>query len=358
MRILYIVGREIEYPRNDVLLRAFQRFSNVDVIGVQKRPSSLLINSIILTLRATPKLLFSRYDLVFIGFYGHIIMLLVGWLSRAPVVFDAFLSTYDTICFDREIFHPKSIIGRIAFWLDRFTCQIAQQVLLDTPENVRYFVETFNLSDNNIKSVPVGCNEDVFHPQLGQPDGGFWVLFYTTYLPLHGVDIVIEAASQLAAYKSIRFRIIGDGLEYPRIQQMVIERALSNIELLPSVPLHKLPEEIAAVDVCLGGHFAFSGKANRVVPGKIYQILAMGCPLIAADTPANRSILTHMESAMLCQTGNPGSLAKAILLLNQNNTLRRYLGENGRSLYEKCCSEELITKKVKNIVENICEGNL
>ncbi len=358
MRILFIVGREIEYPRNDVLLRAFQRFSNVDVISVQKRPSSLLFNSIILTLRAIPKLLFSRYDLVFVGFYGHIIMLIVGWLSRAPVIFDAFLSTYDTLCFDRKVFQSTSIIGRAAFWLDKKTCRMAQQVLLDTPEHVQFFVDTFKLSEKKFVSIPVGCDEDIFHPLLDQPDEGFWVLFYTTYLPLHGVNIVIEAASQLVAYKSIRFRIIGNGMEYPRIKQMVNERSLSNIELLPSVPLHKLPEEIAAVDVCLGGHFAVNGKANRVIPGKIYQILAMGCPLIAADTPANRSILTHFESAMLCQAGNPGSLAKAILQLNQNDTLRRNLGKNGRELYEKCCSEELITRKLQNIVANICEGNL
>ena len=147
-------------------------------------------------------------------------------------------------------------------------------------------------------------------------------------------------------------------MEYPRIQQMVNERALSNLEFSPSVPLNKLPREIAAVDVCLGGHFAVSGKANRVIPGKIYQILAMGCPLVAADTTANRSILTHMESAMLCQAGNPKSLARAILQLYQNDTLRRNLGENGRSLYEKCCSEKLITRKVKNIVANVCERNL
>ncbi len=358
MRILFIVGRELEYPRNDVILRAFQKFCHVDIIGVKKRPKSVLANSIILTLRAIPKLLFSRYDLVFVGFYGHIIMLVVGWLSRAPVLFDAFLSTYDTLCFDRKLYKSTSIIGRTAYWLDKKTCQKAQKVLLDTPEHVQYFVNTFNLSDKKAESLPVGCNEDMFYPQMGKSKDGFWVLFYTTYLPIHGVDIIIEAASLLTSYKSIRFRIIGNGIEYPRIKQIVNECSSSNIEMLPAVPLHKLPAEIASVDICLGGHFAVSEKANRVIPGKIYQILAMGCPLVAGDTFANRSLLTHMESAMLCQAGNPESLAKDILQLYQNDKLRRTLGKSGRSVYEKCCSEELITRKLQNIVGEVYEGNL
>ena len=35
MRILFLVGREIEYSRNEVLLRAFRRFAEVDVVASQ-----------------------------------------------------------------------------------------------------------------------------------------------------------------------------------------------------------------------------------------------------------------------------------------------------------------------------------
>jgi hypothetical protein len=40
MRVLFLTGREIQYPRNDVLLRAFRRFSQVTVMS-EKTTGSL-----------------------------------------------------------------------------------------------------------------------------------------------------------------------------------------------------------------------------------------------------------------------------------------------------------------------------
>jgi glycosyltransferase involved in cell wall biosynthesis len=351
MRVLFIVGRELEYPRNDVLLRAFQRFSQVDVLGARERPGSLFLNSLEISLKALPKVLFSRYDHIFVGFYGHLLMLPVGTLARTPILFDAFLSTYDTLCFDRKIFPPDSIRGRFAFWLDRTACQMANQVLLDTPQHIDYFVDTFNLSREKISSLPVGCNEDLFYPKHHINNNEFQVLYYTTYLPIHGVDVVIQAAALLKNDKHIRIRLIGNGIGYRRIRQIAEENKINNVDFLPSIPLTQLPDKIAHADLCLGGHFQNSEKASRVIPGKIYQMLAMARPVVASDSPANRSLLTHEETAYLCSPADPESLADAILTLSQDVKMNEALARNGRLLYEKTCSERVITHTLMNILQ-------
>lgn len=350
MRVLYMAGRELDYPRNDVLLRAFRRLGTVEVIG-ETRSGSLLWRTGRVLFPALPRLLTEHYDLIFVGFYGHLLMLLVGPLSRSPVLFDAFVSTYDTLCFDRELFAPHSLPGRLAFWLDQMACRLAHCVLLDTPLHADYFVRTFAVSPNQIRTLPVGCNEEIFFPRgSASANNTTCVLYYCTYLPLHGVEIVVRAAALLRSEPRLCFRLVGAGQTYAQVRRLADSLDLQNMTFVPSVPLKALPVEIAAADICLGGHFGYSTKAYRVIPSKIYQILAMARPLIAADTPANRELLSHEETAYLCPSADPEALASGILNLHQDVALRDQLAARGRALYLERCSEAVITERLRQLV--------
>jgi glycosyltransferase involved in cell wall biosynthesis len=353
MRIIYLTGRERTYSRNDVILRAFQRWGDVEVYSPERR-GSILLSSIRLYLKALPALARSKYDLIFCGFYGHLMMLPAGILRRSPILFDAFVSTYDTLCFDRNIVSPNSLPGKTAFFLDKIACGLADSVLLDTQQHIQYFQSTFKLNNKRYKRIPVGCNEDLFHPVESLHNKEFVVLYYCSYLPLHGVDIVVKAASILRD-KRISFRLIGSGQEYKSVRALALQLKLTNITWVPDVPLEQLPKEIAKTDVCLGGHFGSSIKAERVIPGKIYQMLAMGSPVIAGDTPANRELLENNQSALLCNPGDPQALASAILNLYQDPGLKTTLMKNGHQVYTEKCSEAVITMMLRNAVCEIIE---
>lgn len=350
MRILFACGRELEYPRNDVLRRAFQRLGSVTLTG-DSGSGSLLRRSLRVFLRTAPRLLTQPFDLVCVGFYGHLLMLLLRGLTRRPILFDAFLSTYDTLVLDRRTFAPGSLQGRLAFQLDLVACRWSQHILLDTPPHVDYFAETFGVPAGKLTSLPVGCNEDLFAPRPGPVAGPVTILYYSSFLPLHGADTVVRAAALLRREAHLHFRLIGQGQEYDRVRRLAESLALDNLTFVPPMPLHELPGEIAAAHVCLGGHFGQSAKAGRVIPGKIYQMLAMAQPVIAADTLANRQLLTHMATAYLCPPGDPAALAAGVVELYQNTALRRQLANAGRSLYEACCSEAVITQRVGQLVQ-------
>ncbi|MEZ4709249.1 MAG: glycosyltransferase [Caldilineaceae bacterium] len=354
MKVLLITGREIGYARNEVLLRALQRFAQVDVVAASTQPRSLIWNSFAIAFQALPKVLRGGYDLIVVGFYGHIIQALISRLTSTPILFDAFVSSYDTLCFDRQLFAPNSLVGRAAFWLDRTTTQAATHVLLDTPRHAAYFVETFGLPAEKVSALPVGCQESIFQPQPFRPTHQSFtqVLYYSTYLPLHGVETVIRAAHHLR-HEAICFRLIGNGPEYAAVRQLAEKFKLENITFAPPVSLAEIATEIAAADICLGGHFGDSDKAGRVVPGKIYQILAMARPAIAAASPANGELLTHGQNAWLIPSGDPLALAQAIQTLHDDCALRHHLGQQGRQLYEQTCSEAVITEQLHKIITSM-----
>jgi len=350
LRVLFLTGRETDYPRNNVLLRAFQRFADTVVLN-GKRSDSIIIESVLGTTRALPRLLPKSYDLLFVGFYGHLMVLPLGLLSRAPVLFDAFVSTHDTLCHDRGRFAPGSLAGRLALRLDKASCHVADRVLLDSQSHIDYFAHQIGAPREKLRALPVGCNEDMFYPRPDHDSAhriSSTVLYYSSYLPLHGVDIVIRAAALLRD-KPTQFRLIGTGQEYSTVSKLAQSLKLHNVQFLPSIPLQDLPEEIARADICLGGHFGTTPKAERVIPGKVYQIIAMGKPLIAADTPANRELLTHMETAHLCSRGSPEALASAIWELHRDPVLRSKLGDRGHELYKEACSEAKITEKLHQL---------
>ena len=54
-----------------------------------------------------------KADIVFVGYMGHFITPILRLVTKKVIVFDAFLSIYDMLCYDREYFRPDSFIGKI-----------------------------------------------------------------------------------------------------------------------------------------------------------------------------------------------------------------------------------------------------
>lgn len=355
MKFLFICGREIDYTRNQVLLRAFRRIGEVETVVETGAAKSLILRSTRIALRAIPKCIFKSYDLIFVGFYGHLLMIPIGLLSKRPIIFDAFVSTYDTLTSDRQSFTQQSLIGKLAALLDQIACHLANRILLDTPAHEHYFSTTLGVPENKLSSIPVSCNEEIFRPKVISGDKTI-VLSYSSYLPIHGIETVIEAA-KILEHEPIQFLLIGRGPLYDNVLQRAHDLGLNNVTFKPPITLQYLAEEIATASICLGGHFGASDKANRVIPGKIYQMLAMGKPVIAADSLANRGLLQHGISAYLCPQADPIALANAILDLHRDPQLSKRIGLGGREIYERFCSESIVTDKLRQLISELINLN-
>jgi len=151
------------------------------------------------------------------------------------------------------------------------------------------------------------------------------VLFCGTFLPLHGVTTVLQAATLLANDAHIEFELIGDGPEYPAAVAFARDAHLSRVRFTPWRPYEQLGEAVAAADVCLG-IFGTTRKAQMVIPNKVYQAAAVGRPVVTADSPAVREVFAHGETAFLCPAGDSARLADALTVLAADSELRQQLG--------------------------------
>jgi glycosyltransferase involved in cell wall biosynthesis len=352
--IVFTCGREPQYPRNDVLLRALRpRYRLTEV--TDRRTGSLTAR----LLRVIPRFvraLRRPHDLVFVGFYGHPLAWLARRFSNRPIIFDAFVLTHDTLIGDRGRFSAGSLAARVLPLVDRVAGRTAERVLFDTSAQASYFRATCGVPASRVRSVFVGANEDLFNPSVppDQPQaGGFRVFYYGTYQPLHGMDTVVSAALLLKDQREVQFRIIGRGQEYPSTRRLADESGLTNVHFQPPVPYSALPAAIASADLCLGGPFGSTGKARRVITGKTFQFLAMGKPVVVGDTLANRELLTPNESACFVPLADPPALADAIRSLRRDEDWRQRLAEAGNARYRARASEAVIGLQLSRIVEEV-----
>jgi glycosyltransferase involved in cell wall biosynthesis len=270
-------------------------------------------------------------------------------LFAGPIIFDAYLSNFDTLCLDRKLFAPHSPPGRLAWNLDRWAGLSGDMITLDTRTQAEYFQEAFGLEEGKVCHIYLGAEEDIFWPRSPLEDrGAFRVLFYGSFQPLHGIETILRAAHLVGP--EAEFTILGRGAEYPRMRRLAESLELENVRFHPSTPYRSLPTEIARTSVCLGGPFGTSPKVRRVITSKTYQALAMAKPVVVGDTPANREIMAPRREAMMVPLGDAGALAETLLELKKETSLRQQLAENGYRLFRSSFTTERTSQRIRELV--------
>ncbi|MEO7425588.1 MAG: glycosyltransferase [Fibrobacteria bacterium] len=286
---------------------------------------------------------------------GHRLVPWVKLLARAlgrKVVFDPFLSRYNTRVEDRRLHKPGSFQALICRWQDWSSTRAADLLVFDTEEHKDYFYRNYRLRQPCL-ILPVGVPETVFHQQdrlsLRDPypaGAAFRVLFYGSYIPLQGAEWIVEAAALLKG-ETIRFTLVGDGQTFPATVARARALGLHNLDFVTPVPETDLPAYLAHADLCLG-IFGNTAKAANVVPNKVVQASAMGRPILTRDSPAIRRYFRDGVSLALTAPGDARALADALLRLRAQPALLDSLGGEARKVFEAGFSVTALSRILKD----------
>jgi glycosyltransferase involved in cell wall biosynthesis len=283
------------------------------------------------------------FDVVLVGYPGHFDMPLARRAAGArPLVFNPLVSLHDTLVGDRQRYGGRSLAARILKAVDRKALRLADLVVADTRENADFLAELGEIPPSKVEVCFVGAEDRLFRPGW-RPDEPFRALFVGKLIPLHGVNVILDAA-RLAP--DVPFRVIGSG----QLQHLLDDRP-ENVEWLPWVDYEELPRELWGAG-CALGIFATSPKTLRVIPNKAYQALACGTPLVTADTPAARELLADEHDCLLVPPGDSRALAEAVRRLAADPGLAKALGAAGRRTYENHASEEILGERWRQLLES------
>ncbi len=105
---------------------------------------------------------------------------------------------------------------------------------------------------------------------------------------------------------------------------------------------------MAKADICLG-IFGHTAKAQMVIPHKIYEALAMKKPIITADTPAAKELLTNQINVIFIPSGNSQKLTEAIELLRNNRPLSEKIAVGGYKIFTEQCTPKILGQEISQI---------
>ncbi len=295
------------------------------------------------------------FDTMIVGFPGQETMLLARLLTRKPIIFDAFTSHFGGYILDRKKYAPKSLKGYYYWYLDKISSLIADKVLLDTRAHVQFFVSTFNVPAHKFEVLHVGTDDNIFQLAANVADepAPYLVHFHGNFIPLQGVEHIIEAAALLKDHP-IQFQIIGKGQTFNNAYQKAKDLGLSNIHWMESVAYDKLPGLIEKAHLCLG-IFGDTPKSSLVIPNKVYEYAAMGKPILTADTKAIHEVFENNKNIFLCSASSPRDLADKILYIKDNKDLALRVAKEGAYIVRKEYNPRALASRLIAIIQSLHE---
>lgn len=348
IKVCFFPGRESSYARTRVVLKAMEK------IGLSVFDCSYPHKNFVRYIAGFLKFLKykSKSDIILVGFLGQFLMPFVRLFTRKIIVYDAFISIYQTLALDRNSIGQKGMPASLARWIDRYSANLADHVILDTNQHLHYYVKEYGIPKEKMSRVLVGSDDSVMHPKSTVSDT-FTVHFHGEFQALHGAGYIIEAAKVLP---DVHFQLIGKGRQKEACLEKVKVLNLQNITFIESVSYEQLAVHINHADVCLG-IFGNTEKTQMVIPHKVYESLACKKPLITADTPAARELLTDGENCLLIKAADPSALADAIVKLKENNALRETIANGGYALFTEKCTPNKIGQQLSAMFNSMLTNN-
>lgn len=351
MKLCFFGFYRHDYSRNRILLRGL-RENGVHVIECHTKAKGM---TKYVDLIRKHRAIRNSYDVLFVAYPGYLPVLLARFISRKPIIYDAFFSIYDSVVNDRETVRARSVSGWYYRLLDRLACKAADLVLLDTDANINYFVHTFGIPRSKFVRLFIGSDEQSIFPEVVERKEPFRVHFHGGYNPMQGARYIVEAANRLRDIPIV-FQMVGRGQMFREVEALARTLDLKNIEFIPKVPYEELRTYMNRADVCLG-IFADSSKADRVIPNKAYEAISVRKALITRDSAAMRELFVDKTHCLFVRPADPDDLAQKIRLLYEDRALREHLADEGYELFQKRLTAACIGGELRDIVQKLLDTN-
>ncbi len=268
-----------------------------------------------------------------------------------PLIYDEFLNPLEWLDEDRKEWWAKLIPKSLLRGFYKLLIKRPAVILADTDAHASYSQKILGVTSQKFVGLPVGTDESVFHSvKPTKMTSTFTVFYYATMIPLHGLNVVLEAFEQLKN-EPIKLVFSGGDSETVAAVNASVERG-ANIEHHLWIPYKELKTYVANTQLTLGGPFGDTTQARMVVTGKTYQFLACNAPVLVGET----EVKTSFKDGINCLSvplGDPLALANKITWAYKNPKKLEAIRVAGRKLYEDEFAPASLSHQLGKILERL-----
>ena len=315
---------------------------------LQESLSTLLLFKYLFKLR-NEKIILVPYPSIFSIYFVKLMML--G--KQYKLIADVFISLVDTVFDDRNLV-DASVIKRLIFTLEKQSFRLSDALLIDTESHKQSICHIYNINKYKVHTIPVGIDENTWLPikERIQFKGKLNVIYWGTYIPLHGLKNLVGAISLLKdKLNQFEFTFVGNGQCYEEIESMIKRNDIENIRLVNKILTPEELYKLAIQNDLVLGIFGTSTKASNVVPYKVNQALAANLPVFTKYSPSY-SELMHSNSMYYVNDCTPEEIASKLIDIYQQFKMGIHKTDN-RAIYETYYSNATIETKLNDILTTL-----
>ena len=247
--------------------------------------------------------------------------ILASKLFNKKLIVEMYISLYDSFVRDRKVVKDGSKKAKALIKKDILALTKSNYIIHTTGHEINYWEKMIgiNIDKGKVFIAPI-CNDStlVINRSFMQ-DGVLRICWWGTFIPLHGLDNIIQAL-KILKNTNLQFtcNLFGvDNTLFTTYKEKIKQNRLdSQVVLRKDLKFSNdsLPEYL--VDNCdlALGIFGNTDKASNVVPNKLIEALSMGIPTLTMNSPALREFFDPETDLWTCEP-SPESIAESILTI-------------------------------------------
>ncbi|WP_437321806.1 glycosyltransferase family 4 protein [Sorangium sp. So ce385] len=210
---------------------------------------------------------------------------------------------------------------------------------------------------DKVHLIPNWADDRIYQPVEPDPQlaaehgltGRFVVLFAGNMGAAQALFSVLDAAALLRDLDDVRFVMVGDGIDAPRLRREAEARALSNIVFIGQQPHERMPHFFALADVLLS-HLKRDPCFELTIPSKIPAYMAAGRPVLVAASGDPADLVRDSGAGLACEPEDPAALAAAVRRLrDMTPEARRAMGEAGRRHFLRWFTRDALVTRYEEV---------
>lgn len=253
-----------------------------------------------------------------------------------------------------------SVVWKIGRLIENFTYRHADKIIVIS-EDFKKNIMAKGVPEGKIEVIYNWVDEDavvdvprydnILFKRYNLDPSKFYITYNGNIGLTQNMDMLLEVAKELEANEDIQFVLVGNGAYLEQVIQIVKDRNISNVHLLPFQPYEDISHVFSLGDVSLV--ISKPGVGANSVPSKTWSIMSASRPILASfDENELKGIIEENNCGVFTKAGDKAAFTAAILKLYKNRELCKEQGKNGRKFILENLTKAVGTAKYVNVIKS------
>lgn len=168
------------------------------------------------------------------------------------------------------------------------------------------------------------------------------------YIGAHGISqglgAILDSAEKTRSRTDIEYLFVGEGADKDKLVEQAKSRRLENVRFLGAVGKDQVRDFYAMADVCLVP-LRNIPLFDTFIPSKMFEIMAVGCPILASVRGEAADILRRSGAARVVDPEDSSAIAAGVCALADDRSLRDTLAVAGRAFVRREYSRRELARR-------------